>query len=333
MTDVTYAPSGHPVQLPGIATNLVCFMGTFAAIDFETATPERSSACAVGLVIVEDWKVVDGRAWLIQPPGNKYKTFNTNIHGLDPSSTAASPPFAEVWREVEVKIDGRLVIAHNTAFDISVLRRSAELTGLAFAELQFACTYRLAKSTWPDRWSYRLDEMAEDFDIELEHHDPLSDASAAAALAAHICNAHGVGSLGEVCDALGYRLGSLKSCVYSGMSNASPSSVGYSRSFSALEATTDDIAPDIPLFGKVVAFTGTLGSMTRIEAAQIAVNCGAKPTNSISSKVDFLVTGVTEFWRVKDGSSSKMRKAIALAKAGHDIEIIDEADFWNLVDG
>ncbi len=53
-------------------------MGTFVAIDFETATGTRDSACAVGWVIVEDWKVKDVRNRLIQPPGNDYLDFNND---------------------------------------------------------------------------------------------------------------------------------------------------------------------------------------------------------------------------------------------------------------
>jgi len=305
-------------------------MGTFAAIDFETATAERSSACAVGLLVVDDWKAVDGGSWLIQPPGNRYDAFNTMIHGISASSTADSPSFAEVWPEIESRIDGRLVVAHNTAFDMSVLRQSAGVTGLELAETRFACTYRLARSTWPDRWSYKLNNLADDFGIELDHHDALSDASAAAELVTHICNAHGVGSLEEVAEILGYGIGWLRPGDYSGFSNAK-ATAGTTTKISDLESSRDDIDPDNPLFGSVVVFTGTLDSMTRTEAAQAAVDCGAKAATSVSKKVDFLVVGVTDFAVVKDGASSKMRKAIELAEAGHSVEIIDEADFLRLL--
>ena len=198
-------------------------MGTFAAIDFETATAERSSACAVGLLVVDDWKAVDGGSWLIQPPGNRYNAFNTRIHRLTASSTADSPPFAEVWPEVESRIGGRLVVAHNMAFDMSVLQQSAKLTGLKLAEMRFACTYRLARLTWPNRRSYKLNDLANDLGIELDHHDAQSDASAAGELVKHICNAHGVGSLEKAAEVLGYGIGWLRSYGYSGVSTASAS--------------------------------------------------------------------------------------------------------------
>ena len=311
--------------------------GTFVAIDFETATKDRNSACAVGIAIIENWRAVDAKSWLIQPPGNEYDAFNTYIHGIDASMTKSSPSFDEVWAEVASRIGDRLLIAHNTAFDISVLRHSAEATGTHVGDLRFACTYRLAKSTWPERWSYRLDSLAEDFGIDLQHHDPLEDALAAAELVGPICNANSAPSVTAAAEKLGYRIGTLTAGVYEGFSNAKTSRAKGSRSdwdydFGSLQPTVDSINPDGALFGKNVVFTGTLTSMSRNDAAQAAVNCGAIPKANISAKCHFLVVGVTDFRKVKNGASSKMKKAIEMAAAGHDIEIIDESDFLELLD-
>ena len=80
-------------------------MATFAAIDFETATSNRNSACAIGISIVDDSKVTFERAWLICPPNNKYHDFNISIHGIRPSDTATSPNFREVWDVVAEQIE------------------------------------------------------------------------------------------------------------------------------------------------------------------------------------------------------------------------------------
>tara|TARA_Y100001958_G_C21150947_1_gene487151 strand:+ start:194 stop:1126 length:933 start_codon:yes stop_codon:yes gene_type:complete len=310
-------------------------MGTFAAIDFETATNARDSACAVGWVIVDDWKVVDGGRKLIRPPDNDYLSFNTFIHGITPEMTENEPTFDGVWPKVEESIGGRLLVAHNSAFDMSVLRRSAQSTNCEISDFKFACTYRLARDTWKDKWSYRLDDLADDFDIELDHHDPVSDALAAVQIGAEVCNAHEVSTIEDVSEALGYRLGVYEQGIYSGFSNAKHSSewasTGIYKGMGELEAD-GDVDTDNQLFEKKVCFTGTLESMTRMEAAQLATNCGAKPTNSISKNVHYLVVGMTDFSKVKDGQSSKMRKAIELAEAGNEIEIIHEGDFLRMTD-
>ena len=45
---------------------------SFAAIDFETATSERNSACAVGVIVFEHGTPADTLSSLIRPPGNRY---------------------------------------------------------------------------------------------------------------------------------------------------------------------------------------------------------------------------------------------------------------------
>ena len=40
----------------------------FCAIDFETATFERHSACEVGVCIVQNSQIVETKTWLIKPP-------------------------------------------------------------------------------------------------------------------------------------------------------------------------------------------------------------------------------------------------------------------------
>ena len=46
-------------------------MMNFAAIDFETATSARDSACSVAVVEVVEGKLYDSYYTLIQPPENK----------------------------------------------------------------------------------------------------------------------------------------------------------------------------------------------------------------------------------------------------------------------
>ena len=72
--------------------------------------------------------------------------------------------------------------------------------------------------------------------------------------------------------------------------------------------------------------------MTRTEAAQLVLNVGAVPTDSVSKTLNYLVVGLTRFGVVgSDGMSSKLRKAVALAEEGHDLEIIDERELVRLL--
>lgn len=72
------------------------------------------------------------------------------------------------------------------------------------------------------------------------------------------------------------------------------------------------------LVGKVLVFTGTLSTMTRSEAKDIAERLGAKVTSSVSAKTDYVVEGV-------DGGS-KARKAKEL-----NIRCLDEKEWRALI--
>lgn len=306
-------------------------MASFVAIDFETATASRNSGCAVGLVIVENSEITTARSWLIRPPDNAYDPFNISIHGITPDDTRGEPSFDSVWPEVFQYVGERIVIAHNTSFDISVVRNSVAYSSLPVPEIRFACTYRMAKSTWPDRWSYRLDSLASDLDISLDHHDPKSDAEAAAAIALILCEQNQVDDIEELADKLGYRIGHLSGDEYHSFSNALTSG---GASLAQLTPTNGEMDERHPLFGARIAFTGTLDTMTRQAAAQAAVNVGARASGSISKKTNYLVVGMTDFSRVgQDGMSRKLRGAVELATTGSELEIIDENEFLALLGG
>lgn len=60
---------------------------------------------------------------------------------------------------------------------------------------------------------------------------------------------------------------------------------------SEIHATTDDIDTDNPFYGKVVAFTGTLESMQRKDAAQIVANLCGILGEGVTKLTNFLVLG------------------------------------------
>ena len=94
-------------------------MENFAAIDFETANGERTSVCAVGVVIVRGGVVVDSFYSLIKPEPNYYNYWCSRVHGLSRADTDDAPIFPDVWAMIEPRIQGLPLVAHNKAFDFS----------------------------------------------------------------------------------------------------------------------------------------------------------------------------------------------------------------------
>jgi DNA polymerase-3 subunit epsilon len=150
----------------------------WAAVDFETATYSRASACALGVVIVEDGRELHRQAWLIRPPGNEYQSGNIAIHGIHPSDTEHAPTFDQVWSEAMYMIGDRALVAHNASFDVGVIRRSCEEFELAPPSSPYVCTVQLSRRTWPDLSAHKLPIVAGHVGAQLDHHDALSDAAA-----------------------------------------------------------------------------------------------------------------------------------------------------------
>ena len=72
------------------------------------------------------------------------------------------------------------VVAHNSAFDVSVLEHSCRDFGLPVPAFHALCSVKLAKLCWPHFERHKLDHVAGQFGIPLSHHDALSDARACA---------------------------------------------------------------------------------------------------------------------------------------------------------
>jgi len=157
----------------------------FTAIDFETATASRASACAVGIVTVENGKIIEEFHTLIKPPNNEYNWRNTQVHGITRNDTQNAQTFAAVYPEIKKRLQGKVIVAHNESFDRSVLKNTMVDHQLDYADLNISdrweCTMKLCKAN--DKYpSGKLNECCMVDNIELKHHEALSDARACAAL-------------------------------------------------------------------------------------------------------------------------------------------------------
>jgi len=150
----------------------------FAAIDFETANPKPESACAVGVAICEDGHVIDRIKHFIRPPHRDFRF--THVHGLTWIDVKDAPDFATVWLELSGHLDGvDFIAAHNARFDSAVLHASCATYGLQPPVAEWICSVRTARSLWRVS-NADLASMARFLCIPLDHHEPLSDATACA---------------------------------------------------------------------------------------------------------------------------------------------------------
>ena len=156
----------------------------FVAIDFETATSKRNSACSVGIVTVENSEIVEEYHTLIQPPNNEYNWHNVQVHGITEVDTYKAPRFNEIYPEIKKRLAGNLIVAHNESFDRSVLKKSLLDFGLDYIDLdlpdKWECTMKIFKEK--GYVPAKLNTCCALHGIQLHHHDALSDARACAKL-------------------------------------------------------------------------------------------------------------------------------------------------------
>lgn len=281
----------------------------FVAIDFETANSRRGSPCAVGLVRFRGGEPVAEWYEVMRPPEgvDHFDRFSVRVHGITAEMVADRPRFADHWPEIQEFIGDDFVVAHNAAFDMSVLREAVRLSALEPHEVAYVDTLRAARRSL-DLLSYSLPWVADALDVPLDqHHNALADARAS----------------GHVYVALALA--------------AADSPDGWAsvpirvRGASQPPPTADPTAnADHPLYGAMVAFTGGLDSMTRREAWDELASVGGTPQQSVTRQTTHLVIGPSEYQGqvlAGDAMTGKMRKAAELRAKGQRIEIMSEDDF------
>lgn len=152
----------------------------FLALDFETANYNRDSACSIGLVLVEDGKIIKKESFLIKPP-SRWFTF-TDLHGISYNDVADEPDFGELWdTKLRKYFRGvRFIAAHNAPFDRSVLYACCERYGITPPKQPFECTLQLARGYFGCKPA-NLPAACQQLKIPFSnHHDALCDSEASA---------------------------------------------------------------------------------------------------------------------------------------------------------
>ena len=125
-------------------------MRDFIAIDFETANPQRVSACAIGYAKVSNEEIIESNGHLIKPVGG-HAPFQTKIHGIKEEHTRDKPEFGELFPSIEYIFSYPLV-AHSL-FDKQVLYALADHFNLRL-EFKYFDTSSIAKNCLPNLKNY-----------------------------------------------------------------------------------------------------------------------------------------------------------------------------------
>ena len=154
-------------------------MDTFSAIDFETANPQRVSACALGYAIVRDGAIAETGHHLINPVGG-HADICTRAHGITEQHTRLQPDFAQLYKTTLQPLLSLPIIAYGT-FDKQVLIALAQHFNLSIPFDNYTDVCRIAQRGIDIAHNHRLPTIAQHLGIKMEsHHNARSDAIACA---------------------------------------------------------------------------------------------------------------------------------------------------------
>jgi DNA polymerase III subunit epsilon len=154
-------------------------------IDFETANRHSASACSIGIMVVEEGEVLHEAVYLIRPHV-KYAYFdevNISIHGLRYEDVEGEPEFDEIYTKLEPWFKDSILMAHYAIFDMTVLRSLFKLYNIDVPTLKYIDSLEIARKVYPFLRNHKLNTVCEHLEIDLNHHEALSDAKGSCLIA------------------------------------------------------------------------------------------------------------------------------------------------------
>jgi len=293
----------------------------FITIDVETANPDLSSICQIGIAAYLNDSVVDEWKSYINPE-DEFNVINIAIHGIDESTVINAPKLPEVREQIQKYLDKHVVVCH-THFDRVSISQAFSKYNMTAPDCLWLDSARVARRTWDKfAWSgYGLYNICEYLGYEFSHHDALEDAKAAGHILISAIKNSGIDLdswLKRVNQPINLSNLSIKRERVNQPVNLSNLSINREGN------------PEGPLYGEIIVFTGTLN--LRREAADMAAKIGCKVESGVNKSTTLLVVGDQDVRLLADHDKSlKQRKAEKLISEGQPIRILRETYFKELV--
>lgn len=277
----------------------------FVVVDVETANRQHSSICQVGLAMVSNNGDIETIGILIDPEQD-FESSNVSLHGIDAATVAGAPSFRSVIQSLRPFLERHVLVQHSN-FDKQAFAAAAKFHDVPELRANWFDSVKIARRAWPElkgNGGHGLANLKTFLSLNFEHHDAEEDARAAA----------------EVVLLAETATGSDFSDLAKSRNQNYQTSVAIAGNQSGA------------LYGHVACFTGQL-SMSRVEAATIAAGAGITVKTNVSKKISLLVVGDQDLSTLAGhDKSSKHRRAEELQSEGHEIKIIGESEFLDLIE-
>jgi len=294
-------------------SSLLEFPCDYTVIDLETTgtDPRFDDIIEIACIKFRDNKEVGFFQSLVQPDsGPNIPSFITELTGITNEMLSTAPNFKEIADKIWEFINGEIIVGHNVNFDINFLydwfwqNKGLELSN------DYVDTLRLSRWILTDMPHHRLVDLCEYYSIDAIHHRSVDDCK----------------STQEVFQ-------KLKIDAETNNITFTKHKNGSQLDLREIRGDENLFKIDHPFYKKNCVFTGCLEKFTRKDAAQIVCNIGGICENGVTKKTNFLIVGDFDYSaNIKDGKSSKLKKAEELILNGQELQIISENTFYNMLE-
>lgn len=298
--------------------SIIDFPLNYTVIDIETTglSPEYDEIIEIAAIKVMDGTPSRTFSTLVKP-SREIDDYITALTGITNDMVSTAPDISKVLPDFIDFIGDDVLLGHNINFDINFLYDNiVHYLGKPFTN-SFIDSMRIFRKLYPELHHHRLMDLAAKYGIDYSRaHRSLVDCEIT-----HHCFHKLFDDVLHKYDTIQPFIALFKKKSHSGFKAAD------------IIANVDEIDEDNPLFEKTFVFTGVLEKMQRKDAMQIVVNHGGINGDNVTKKTNYLVLGNNDYCSlIKDGKSSKQKKAEQLKLAGIDIEIITENVFYDMID-
>ena len=316
--------------------SIVAFPDTYCVIDVETTgrSPQWDHIIEVAALKISDGQEVGRFSSLIQPPsmpgGTYVDDFIAALTGITDEMLESAPFAPDVLAEFASFVGDVPVVGHYVGFDINFLYDSFDRYLDRPFSNDYVDTLRIARKLHPEMSHHRLADLVDHFGVtHNDAHRAMGDVEATAECFARLKDEafehHGseerfqelFGSMRKRCRSVpeGWQTGG-----------------SHSVKAADIQADTQKIDEDSPIFGCACVFTGKLEKFTRAEAMQIVADLGGINQDGVTKTTRYLILGNNDYCAsIKDGKSNKQKKAEKWALKGTGIEILPETAFYDML--
>jgi len=309
----------------GKGKSIIAFPSEYCVVDTETTglSPAWDNIIEIGAVKYSNGVEVDRFQSLVQPSayddGTFVDDFIAELTGITNEMLSTAPQAAEAIKAFSEFLGDSVVVGYNVSFDMNFLYDNfVKHLGKPLTN-DYIDAMRMARKLHPDMKHHRLRDMVELYKIVNEHeHRALADCVATAECFTKLHE--------EAIAQFETEEAFIKS--YSHSAGGS----GHWVRAADIQGDASKVDADNPLYNQHCVFTGKLEKFTRKEAMQIVADLGGINEDGVTKNTNFLILGNNDYCAtIKDGKSTKQKKAEANKLKGQDIEIIPETVFYDMI--